>query len=145
MALDDAELETQIEALAADPPPTIAECATAWADALEAHFSAVVPASTTVSAARATLETALAAAFASPAAAPGMEAAFAAFATTVGGGMAPAFVATPPPAPVGFAAQFLVQPTTHAEAAAAIASLVGTWARTGSATPSGGGSPVPWS
>jgi hypothetical protein len=145
MALDDAELESQVDALAADPPPTIAACATAWADAVEAHFSAIVPASTTVSAARATLESALAVAFASPAAAPGMEIAFAAFAVTVGGGMAPAFVATPPPAPVGFAAQFLVQPPTHAAAAAAVAALLGAWARTGTATPSGGGAPVPWS
>lgn len=145
MPLDAAELESQVEALAADPPPTIAGCAAAWADAVEAHFSAVVPASTTVSEARATLETALASAFASPAAAPGLEAAFAAFAVTVGAGMAPAFVATPPPAPVGFALQFLVQPTTHAAAAAAIAALLDTWARTGTATPSGGGAPVAWS
>lgn len=74
-----------------------------------------------------------------------MEAAFAAFAATVGSGMT-GFVATPPPSPVGFATQFaLPPPATHAEAGEAIASLVDTWLKTGTATPSGGGSPSPWS
>jgi heme/copper-type cytochrome/quinol oxidase subunit 1 len=97
-----------------------------------------------VAAAAATLEGALATAFAASAAAPGMESAFAAFAATVGTGMAPAFVATPPAGQVGFATQFLAQPATHALAAAAISGLIDTWMKTGSATPSGGGAPVPW-
>jgi hypothetical protein len=75
-----------------------------------------------------------------------METAFASFASTVGTGMAPAFIATPPPGAVGFAAQFAgPYPETHADAGDQIGSLIDTWMRTGTAVPSGGGSPVPWS
>ena len=64
---------------------------------------------------------------------------------TVGGGMAPAFVATPPPGPVGFAGLFsLPYPSTHSAAATGVRDAIDTWAKTGSATPSGGGSPVNW-
>lgn len=145
MPLDTAGLQPDIEALASSPGETVAACATQWANAMGDYAASVVPASTTVSAATSALQTALAGAFASPAAAPGMESAFSAFAASVGLGMAPAFVATPPPGPVGFAAQFLVQPPTHAAAATAIAGLIDVWMRTGTATPSGGGPPVPWS
>lgn len=146
MSLDTAGLQGDIEDLAADPGDDIAACAAQWAAAVGDYASGVVPASTTVAAAQATLEAALAAAFAQPAAAPAIETAFAAFGVTVGGGMAPAFVAVPPAVPVGFVAQFAgPKPTTHAAAALAISTLIDTWARTGTATPSGGGAPVPWS
>jgi hypothetical protein len=144
MPLDASGLNDDIEALAATPAADIAGCAGQWADAVQAFAASIVPASTTVAAAAATLEGALATAFAASAAAPGMESAFAAFAATVGTGMAPAFVATPPAGQVGFATQFLAQPATHALAAAAISGLIDTWMKTGSATPSGGGAPVPW-
>ena len=56
------------------------------------------------------------------------------------------YTPTPPPGPVGFAARFAAaSPATHAAAAAAMAGIIDTWMRTGSATPSGGGAPVAWS
>jgi hypothetical protein len=75
-----------------------------------------------------------------------METAFTVFATAVGVGMLPAFVATPPATPVGFATQFAgPKPETHAAAASQISGIIDTWMRTGTATPSIGGAPVPWS
>lgn len=75
-----------------------------------------------------------------------MESAFAAFAVTVGGGMA-GYAPTPPPAPVGFAPQFAgAKPATASAAASAIASLIHAWMQTGIATliapPN---TPQPWS
>jgi len=146
MPLNPSGLESALASVAASPPPSSAGCAASWASAMSTYANAVVPPSTTVAAAVSTLQGALATAFASPAAAPGMESAFTAFAVTVGGGMAPAFVAVPPPSPVGFAAQFAgAHPATHAAAAAALRLMIDTWMRTGTATPSGGGAPVPWS
>ena len=145
MPLDGPGLKTDLEAFASSPSATVALCAADWANAIASYAAAVVPASTTVSAAAATLQTALVSAFNSGAAAAPMEAAFAAFGVTVGGGMAPAFVATPPPGPVGFAGLFsLPYPSTHSAAATGVRDAIDTWAKTGSATPSGGGSPVNW-
>jgi hypothetical protein len=161
VALDPDGLRDDLESLFADPPwilsgdevdvtATRAACAQAWADAMESYASQIAvgpvsPASTTVVAAAAALSTALAAAFALPDATSALEMAFDAFATTVGGGMAPAFTATPPPAPVGFAGQLATMQSSHAEAASAWRTLIDTWMRTGTATPSGGGAPASWS
>lgn len=146
MPLDLPSLVSGLDSVASAPPDTSAEAAQEWADAVEAFAVAVVPASTTVAAAAATLSIALAAAFGSPPAAAAMEVAFAAFAVTVGGGMA-GFTAVPPPLPVGFAAQFAgPNPSTHAAAATAIGGIIDTWMRTGTATPiSPPGPPVFWS
>ena len=150
MPLDPSGLEDDLEELAQSPGATIADCAQQWANAMQGYASGVVPASTQVAAAAATLQGALASAFASVDAATtaaAMEASFLAFATTVGAGMAPAFVATPPPSPVGFAARFsaIPKPATHAAAAASFGGAIDAWMRTGTATPSVGGAPVLWS
>ncbi len=146
MPLNPAGLTADLTANFADPGATYAACGQQWADAMQAYAAAVVPASTTVAAAATALAADLAAAFAQPSAIASMETAFAAFATTVGLGMAPAFTAVPPPGAVGFAAQFGgAHPATHADAASAISGIIDTWMRTGTATPSGGGAPVPWS
>ena len=146
MPLVRSTLETALRSLSESPGETIADCAKLWADALGDYFAAVVPPSTTAAAAKATLQTALAGAFAAPAAAPLMDTAMTAFAGALGAGMAPAFVAVPPPAPVGWALLFSPPyPNTAASAASKIASRIETWARTGTATPSAGGSPTPWS
>ena len=144
MPLAPSGLKTELQALSTTPGPTIAACAATWATAMKNYAAGIVPPSATVNAAASTLRTALAVAFALPAAAPSMESAFAAFATTVGGGMA-AFVPTPPPTPVGFATQFLAFPATSAAAATALSGLIDTWMKKGSATPAAGGAPVPWS
>jgi hypothetical protein len=74
-----------------------------------------------------------------------METAFATFATALATGMAPAFVAVPPPAPIGFATLFAKPyPTTHAAAAQAVSDAIDVWMKTGTATPAAGGSPQNW-
>lgn len=133
MPLDLPGLQSSLASLFASPPADIAGCAQGWADAVGAYASGIVPTSTTVEAAQAALAGALASAFAQPSAIPALELAFAAFAASVGLGMA-GYTPVPPPAPVGFAAQFSgPHPPTHAAAAQAIAGLIDTWMRTGTA------------
>lgn len=134
MSLDPTALQDALLSLFSEPPPTAPECAAAWADAARAHAAGVVPPSTTVESAATTLEGLLASAFATPAAAALVDAAFSAFALTLGLGMAPLYTATPPPAPLGVATLLAASQPTHAAAAAAFASLVDTWIRTGTAT-----------
>lgn len=137
-------LSSDIQSATESPGDTAAACAQTWANIMGSYFAGVVPASATVSAAQATLQGALTSAFSAEAGAglALLETAFTAFALTVGGGMAPAFVAVPPPAPVGFST--LVAVETAAESASNLASLISAWAQTGTATPSAGGAPVPW-
>jgi hypothetical protein len=134
MPLNPPGLESDLEALFRQPPPTAAACAQAWADAIVDYTTGVIPASTTVSGGKATLTSSLQAAFSSPDAAPGVDAAVLAFATTVAGGMAPTFTGTPPSAPLGIMSLLLLKRETHAEAAAAFASHIDTWMKTGTAT-----------
>lgn len=131
MPLDLAALKDELENCFADPPATAADCAQAWADAIESWCSSIVPASTTVTAAAGALATSLTTAFAGTDAAAAMETAFAAFAAAVGGGMA-GYTATAPPGPVGFATQFDTKPETHADAAEQIGDLIHDWMTTGS-------------
>jgi len=139
-------LQSALQSTFEHPGATIADCSSLWVSAIGSYFTPVAPPSTTVAAAQATLQTQLAAAFALPSAASAMDAACTAFAATVGAGMAPTFVAVPPPAPVNWAALFAEPyPETAAEAAQKIATALDAWARTGTATPSAGGSPIPWS
>lgn len=135
MPLDLGALQGGLESTFADPPPDAGGCAQGWASAVEAWAAGIIPPSTAVNAAAEGLAGALTTAFQTESAIPGMESAFVAFATSVAGGMAPTYAGTPPPAPVGFAGQFGGPfPETHAEAAAAVASLIHAWAQTGLAT-----------
>lgn len=139
-------LQSGLQGVFASPEATAAACAQKWADAMKSYATSIVPASTTVNAASAALSTALAGAFGSlhePYGIAAMETAFTAFATAVGGGMA-GFTPTPPTGPVGFAGQFEDHPETHAAAATAIAGIIDTWMRTGTATPPSGPA-VTWS
>lgn len=155
MPLDKPGLQSALATFFADPPIVVvgdevdvtasrAACAQEWADALQSYAAGIVPASSTVAAAATTLAGALATAFASPSAATPFDVAITAFATTVGSGMA-GFTPVPPPAPLGIAAQLAVTQSTHAAAAAAFATKIDTWMRTGTATPLPSGSPVNWS
>jgi hypothetical protein len=126
-------LQSALEALFAEPPPTGGACADAWACAMLDYAAGILPPSATVDAAADTLAAALAAAFATPAAALAVDDAFMAFAVTVGGGMAPAYVATPPPAALGIASLFTAPAPTHVAAAATFGALIDTWLRTGTA------------
>jgi len=133
MPFDPTALQSDLEALFAAPPATAAACAAAWSTAIAGYAADVVPASTTVELAAATLETALATAFASESAAPSVDAALMAFAAQVAVGMLPGFTGAPPPAPLGIASLLLAPQETHAAAAAAFAALIDAWFRTGSA------------
>lgn len=146
MPLVVATLQSSLESTFTNYGSTIADCASIWANAIASYFAPVVPPSTTVAAAKTTLQAQLTAAFGLPSAASAMDAACAAFAATVGAGMAPTFVAVPPPLPVNWAALFAEPyPDTAEQAAQKIAARIDAWARTGTATPSLGGSPTPWS
>lgn len=145
MPLATSGLHDALADIFAHPPGSAADAAHAWARAVQAYFAGVTPPSTTVSAAAAALEPQLLAAFVSPAAPPLLEVALQAFALLVGTGMLPAFVAVPPPAPVGFALLAVPPfPPTQAIAVAAWTTKIDAWARTGTATPALGGPPVPW-
>jgi hypothetical protein len=133
MPLNVAGLQSALETLFADPPPTAAGCAQAWSDAVSSYAAGVIPASTTVPAAAAALTGPLQSAFGSASGAPAFDAAFTSFAVTVAAGMLPLFTGTPPPAPLGIAAQLAVPQQTHAAAAAAFAALIDVWLKTGTA------------
>lgn len=110
-----------------------------WANGLEACCDGITPPSTTLAAARAALETAMAGAFTDTTGAT-FFAAFQAFAAALATGMAPAFVPTPPPiAPVLSAPVPSISDALDTHAATIV-----TWLKTGTATPSGGGAPVNW-
>jgi hypothetical protein len=133
MPLVRAGLKSDLEDIADDPPDGHPAAAQPWADAVESYAGSIVPASSTVAAAAATLKAALAAAFATTNAAAAMETAFAAFAVTVGGGMT-GFTPTPPAGAVGFAAQFSgPKPADHATAADQVSTLIDVWLKTGTA------------
>lgn len=134
MPLNPASLQSALESLFAAPPPTRPACAQAWADAVNGYAAGLVPASTTVAAGIPTLASALAAAFGSPSAAPAFDAAFAAFAVTVAAGMLPTFAGVPPAAPLNVDSLLGIVRPTHAAGAAAFASLIDAWFRTGTAT-----------
>ena len=132
----------------ATPSADVSGCAEQFADAVEACAADVEPPSLAVAAAAATLETAMASAMASAdlaTSASSCEAAMAAFAVTVGGGIAPAFVATPPAGSIGLAALLAARPATQAAAVDGWETAIGDWFRSGTAVPSGGGPAVNWS
>lgn len=147
MTLNKATLKSGLEDIAVNPPATSALCAKSWADAVGAYVTALTPPPTPVSitGATAALETSLISAFGTTAAAPSMETAFTTLGAALGSGMAPAFVATPPAVPVGFATLFTPPfPTTHSAAAQAMADAIHAWTTTGTAVPAAGGAAVPW-
>ncbi len=134
MPLDAVTLQSDLEGLFVSPPPSAGACAGLWAAAMLDYAAAVVPPSTTVSAAAEALAGALTGAFGSAVTATDVDVAFAAFAATVGAGMAPAFAPTPPASPLGIAELLVGSQPTHAAAAAGFAALIDEWFRTGIAT-----------
>jgi hypothetical protein len=145
MPLNLSALQSGLEGVASKPPASTAEAAQRWADAVLAYATAVLPLSSTVQAAAATLAGGLAGAFSAPAAAPGMESAFAAFGASVGLGMA-GYTPAPPAVPVGFAQVFATNRGSAAEGAQAVASAIDSWMRTGLSTlVAPPNTAVPWS
>lgn len=127
-------------------PADVAACALAWATAVDTYASAIIPASSSSAAAKTAFQTTML----GLAGANGLvilTAAFTAYATALATGMAPTFIATPPPIPIDISS---IIPVGLAGAdghtiATLLATIIDTWFRTGTATPSGGGSPVLWS
>lgn len=124
------------------PLENAAQVAQVWAAAVGAWAAGIVPPSSTVSAAQATLEGTLAGLLATPHAsgaevaslASSLEAAHLAFATAVGGGMA-GYTPVPPVAPAGFLAILTASPRdTSQEAADEISDALDSWMRTGVST-----------
>jgi hypothetical protein len=135
MPLDSSLLSNKLAALFADPPADAASCGQQWGAAMKDYAASLVPLSTTIESAAATLGGALGGAFANASAIGGLEAAFSAFGVAVALGQAPAFAGIPPAGLVGFAAQFGgPAPETHGAAASAIAGRIDAWMKTGSAT-----------
>lgn len=133
MTLNKAGLKTALQNLGAQA--TTAGAAGAWAAAVGDYASGIVPASTTVGAATAALQTALAAAFAQPSAAADMETAFESFATSVAGGMT-GYTPTVIPASggIGFAALFATNRSSASGAATVVSNAIDNWLTTGSST-----------
>jgi hypothetical protein len=134
MPLDTTALEDGLSALFTSPPITAEACAAAWAAGVRDYAAGVVPPSTTVAAAATVLEADLASAFTMPSGVAAFDAAFTSFAVTVGLGMAPAYTAAPPPAPLGVAALLATSQPTHEAAVAGFLALIDAWFRTGLAT-----------
>lgn len=157
MALNAIALETELLTLFASPPwveidgqldaaQTRSACAAAWADAMSAFVSTILPLSSSVAAAALTLRGSLETAFATHSAMSAVDGAFQAFGATLALGMTPAFIGAPPPLAPGFEAAALEPfPSTHEQAAARWRARLEAWIRTGTATPAAGGAPVPWS
>ncbi len=73
--------------------------------------------------------------------------AFTNFAAQIALGMLPAFVGTPPSAPIDFTAVYAIGNAggSSEDCANAMADIIDFWFKTGTAVPSGGGSPIFWS
>lgn len=135
MPLDPGSLASSLQAIG--PQGTIPAAAAAWASAVGAYAAGVFPASTTIAAATAGLQSALADAFAEEEPADvmaGIESAFGDFADMIALGMAVAYTGAAPAGEVGFA-DLLDEPTDDASAAAeAVADAIHAWMLTGTAT-----------
>lgn len=155
MPLDPSGLQSDLASLFASPPVVMdgddvdygssrQACAAEWANAMTSYASAIIPASGALAGASFGLSVALTSAFATSPCGAAVDAAFQTWAVAIGAGMAPAFVATPPASPPGFASGLGTVQTSHAAAAAYWAGVIDAWCRTGTATPAGGGAAVPW-
>lgn len=145
--LDPVLLRENLCALMEECSDCYEDAAYKWKEAIRTYSENVIPTSTTVNSAASTLETELMAAFILKVEASAeMELAFANFANAIATGMLPAYVGTPPSGSVGFYELFTMAfPDTCSEGAQRFATAIDNWIKTGTATPSGGGSPINWS
>lgn len=130
------------------------DAAAKWATAIDTYAGVnLIPASTAAAAAKSALQGGLSG-MSAPGAGPAIfDAAFVLYAAAIAGGQAPAFVGVPPlPGTllVGLVASAVAAlppnpPKPPAVQLGILAGVIDAWFRTGSATPSGGGSPIPWS
>lgn len=132
MAVNPAQLQADLAQLfePSNHPASVADAAVAWAQIMGTYALPVTPPSTTVLAAQAALQPAIAAAIAQPfpASATALDLAFVSFAATIYGGMP--VMPPSPPAPVvgpGWAAQLGSSNPTVAAAAASFANFIDVW------------------
>jgi hypothetical protein len=114
-----------------------------WAAAMKTHATAVVPMSTTVSAAAEKLGGALAGFAVAGKAAETLENAFKDFGDDVAKGMTPAFKGVGPAGKVGFSDVFSSTYKTAAAAADALTGKIDSWMKTGKANDAKTGAPAP--
>lgn len=149
MPLNPTGLRDSLEDLFSDPGANTAVIANAWGSAMTSYAAAVVPPSTTVSAAGVALSSTLVPIFSSPGTlldkAGLVDAAIVSWAVTIGGGMAPAngFLAAPL---VGvLTAMTPPWPETHEEAAQKWADMIDLYTKSCLAIPISGTGAIPWS
>jgi hypothetical protein len=141
MALNPSQLQTDLQAVFANPSITPATLGGQWGTAFTTYATGIVPVSTTVAAAGTTLASSLASVFSSQGSASSkasaMESAFLTWATSVGAGMV-GYVPTPPSGLIGFLAEMSKDPedwaTTHAAAALLWKNKFHAWMTTGFST-----------
>jgi len=110
-----------------------------WANALEKCAQGITPPSTSLAAAKAAMISAMTGSFADLTGATWL-ASFQAFTAALATGMSPLYTATPPAQPPILNAPM----PSMASALDAHAAAIVAWLKTGSATPSAGGSPIAW-
>lgn len=147
MALDLTGLKADLAAFFSAFPPTEAGCATEWANAIRSYTTGIVPAVAggVQDGAKTAFEAALIGMSDPNTGIDTFDAAFAGYAATLAGAMAPP--GSPPPADLSdtLGAVFSSNnnpSTTSVAAAHAIATAIDTWFKTGLSGPPG---PVPWS
>ena len=129
-------------------PSDTVDSADKWADIVDATAIGIVPASTTTSIARTAFQTVFSSI--NPILQIGLvvfPAAFTAYAAALIPGMLPAFVGVPPPVPIDISPVIPIglSGASGSVCALALANIIYLWFITGTATPSGGGSPINWS
>ena len=134
MALDSAGLAGDLNTLFSAPPDTINACASDWASALNSYASAIIPASTTVTAASNALGTTLQTTFSNnddPAMLVTLEANFKTWAAAIGTGMV-GYNSVPPAGNIGFSG--FADQASHGGAALVWTVAINAWMITGVST-----------
>lgn len=126
-------------------PPTHAEAIVEWAAIAEKLLSNVVPTSTSTTVAHSAFLATMAPLSNNTNGLLLLQSAFVAYASSLIPGMLPAFVGTPPVGVPGISTIRAGEgEKAAAEYAEKLAEVLITWAKTGTATPSAGGSPINW-
>lgn len=133
-------LQNALQMLFADPGDTEADVISGWSQALALYTAEIVPPSANAEAAQVVLETALVGMSAPSAAVGKLTSALSAHATSLAAGMTP--TGTPPAVFIDLSSVADKHYDTHAAAAAAWASKIDIWYRTGNIP---GTPPTPWS
>jgi hypothetical protein len=129
-------------------PKDIAAAASDWATAVDNYASSVVPPSTTAAAAKSAFQSIMMGVDPNTQnGIPLLIAAFTAYATQLGLGMAPTFTGTPPPLPLNIVPVTILglNGGSADDCAALFATITDAWFRTGLAINNSSGVTIPWS